>query len=86
MKLSKAQQEVVDKMRDGWELRKSNWTPDKWWLTHIISDMYTPSVTVRHTTAKKLKDGGIIKLDRKSDSIHNPDIYGLTEQYKNKPE
>lgn len=86
MKLSKAQQEVVDKMREGWELRKSNWSVNKWWLTDVKSDMYVPSITVRYPTAQKLKDGRVIELDKKSNTIHNSDIYRLTEDYKTKPE
>jgi uncharacterized iron-regulated protein len=84
--LSKAQQEVVDKMREGWELKKSNWTAKKWWLTNTDSETYTPSITVRHDTATKLLNLSIIELAEKGKTIYDASVYRLTEQYKTKPE
>jgi len=81
MKLSKAQQEVVDKMREGWEMKKSNWTPNTWWIKY-----FTSHIPVRHTTAEKLKKIGIIELDKKGATLHEPDIYHLTEQHKTQPD
>jgi hypothetical protein len=74
MKLSKAQQEVVDKMREGWELKKDN---AGYYLWHK-----TPSVkTIRDCTFHCLLRQEILKL---VPGIPPPfATYQLTEKYRN---
>jgi hypothetical protein len=82
MKLSKAQQEVVDKMREGWELKKSNWSSNYWWLSNEASEQFVPNIRLRHTTAKALIELGLIELREKGKTIHEADTYQLTEKYR----
>lgn len=72
MKLSKAQQEVVDKMREGWELRLRE--PDFPYLHH------GGSINVNRSTFKALKYRSIIE---RCGTYINGYVYRLTEQYKN---
>lgn len=74
MKLSKAQQEVVDKMREGWELHVYS-TNSLWLCKDGKRDL---SHTVWYGTFFSLKEKGIIY------QIPGgfPHVYRLTEQYK----
>lgn len=77
MKLSKAQQEVVDKMREGWELKE---TAVGTWLQHKV---LCPTRTVICTTQIALFKKGIIYLHATNQSSR---IYQLTEKYRNNEE
>jgi len=80
MKLSKAQQEVVDKMREGWIFKKGNFNGCCW----IINphDQHLHSITVSKATFKALYTQDVIHPTFHSKSIHEPDIYQLTEKYR----
>lgn len=73
MKLSKAQQEVVDKMRDGWELRLSETG-----RTYLINGLQ--SINTRQNTFASLRHRMVIEM---RSSYMNGWVYRLTEQYKN---
>lgn len=76
VKLSKAQQEVVDKMREGWRLTRDDFW---WWSMH---DKLKPAI-VKSTTIHKLVEYGVLELVEKSILLKHEE-YRLTEQYKTK--
>lgn len=72
-KLSKAQQAVVDKMREGWELFfTSNYCIT---IRHYALRGYWP---VWHATFKSLIKNGVIEPGEET----TPQVYRLTKQYK----
>lgn len=74
MKLSKAQQEVVDKMRDGWELFFTSTAFV--YMRHPFKKGY---LDVSYNTFRSLINRAVIHITDKT----SPQVYRLTEQYKN---
>jgi hypothetical protein len=74
MKLSKAQQDVVDKMQEGWELKKDG-------AGYYLYNRQVGVDKVRDSTAKRLWVAGIIcpKLGPEDPYA----IFQLTEKYRN---
>lgn len=81
MKLSKSQQQVVDKMRDGWELGYSSGFFTRSWLQKNGIGKGGETINVRVNTFLLLRDKNVIE---KSRSAYPTDVYRLTEQYKTK--
>lgn len=77
MKLSKAQQEVVDKMREGWVLKRLHY---KWYLSSVSSINY---MKVSDQTINKLTGLGVIECQEQNAIRNTADIYRLTEHHKN---
>lgn len=78
MKLSKAQQEVVDKMREGQQLVLifSSWINRS--PTYDLNE-----VRVNSRTIESLKDNKVIEYSHKTHGGNIRHYYRLTEQYKN---
>jgi hypothetical protein len=72
MKLSKTQQEIVDKMREGWELRLSESHK-----VYLQKDGYKERA--RQDTFYSLKYRKVVEM---GGTYMNGQIYRLTEQYK----
>ena len=62
MKLSKAQQEVVDLMREGWELGVSTDFTGRCWLQKGGCGKGGETKDVRSTTVGALREAGVIKI------------------------
>lgn len=77
MKLSKAQQEVVDKMREGYRLHHSNFTGSIWLRKDGINSYIT------RVTFNALRKKGVVK-QQPVDIGRLQAEYRLTEQYKTK--
>lgn len=82
MKLSKAQQEVVDKMQEGWELAISEGFYATSWIQKNGIGKGCESQDVRLSTAKCLANKCVVEV---SGQRYPFTYYRLTEQYKNKP-
>lgn len=78
MKLSAAQQAVVDKMRDGWILRAAY---GPWGGISLRSPDNTESAKVGWNTFEALKTRGILKDSGKSRLLAT--TYRLTKEWRN---
>lgn len=74
MKLSKAQQEVVDKMRDGWIIRYGNF------IGLVKEDTKQLWGNIHPATFRALQKHGIVEYYKGEFPFS---YYRLTEQYKN---
>jgi hypothetical protein len=80
MKLSKAQQEIVDKMREGWALGKSSaWGKNSCWIQNGGPGKGGETRHISISTLKCLLESGAIE---QIEHRYPTAIYQLTEKYR----
>jgi len=78
-KLSKAQQDVIDKLKSGWELGKGTSSQGYWWLQYGKLGHGDKAVDVNTNTAYSLMNRGLIEQKRYGFPTA---LWGLTEEKK----